>query len=308
MNDKLIAIVCSDIHLSDAVPSARAETREEWFDFQKNVLSEVSCICIDRGNVPLLIAGDLFHKWTCSPELISLAASYLPKSVLSIPGQHDLPQHNLNDMYRSAYGVLVHCGRITDLSHTFITIDNWTIVGFPFGKEIKGVELDGKKLALVHKFIWKDTNSSYQGVSTEEHVMEMVKKLNGFQLGIFGDNHYPFEQGDALYGKGVFNCGCLIPRRRQESDYPCRIGLLNDSGKITSHPLHSVKSAKWKGPGEIQEEFEDEDTVEQMIDKLEEEGEESPDFRPLVLNYIKKARGLFVGTKQIIMDALDNAE
>ena len=81
------AIFCSDMHLREDVPTCFTGdwNKEQWeaVMFISNLQTQYQC--------PVFNAGDLFHHWKPSPNLLTLAMQYLPKQFYSIAGQHDLP-------------------------------------------------------------------------------------------------------------------------------------------------------------------------------------------------------------------------
>ena len=111
--DKIVAIVCADIHLSSKAPVWRSN-EPDWFAAMLKPLKQLVQLQAEL-ECPVLIAGDIFDRWNASPELINFAMKYLPiVDTYAIPGQHDLPLHNYEDMEKSAYGVLKRAGTIDD--------------------------------------------------------------------------------------------------------------------------------------------------------------------------------------------------
>ena len=107
-----IAILCSDLHLSLTKPACRAD--KDWMEVQAHYLKQLEDTA---GNLPIFCAGDIFDRWNAPPELINFALRNLPDDMLCVPGQHDLPNHRLDEKHRSGYGVLSNAGKIEDLSN-----------------------------------------------------------------------------------------------------------------------------------------------------------------------------------------------
>ena len=112
--DEVIAIVCSDIHLSHKPPLARSG-EPDWYVAMARPLNELRGLHSDYG-VPVVIAGDIFDRWNSPPELIRFALDNLPKGAWVIPGQHDLPYHDYGALNRSALGVLIKADWVPNLS------------------------------------------------------------------------------------------------------------------------------------------------------------------------------------------------
>jgi DNA repair exonuclease SbcCD nuclease subunit len=115
----VIAILCSDIHLSERAPIARA-VGQDWFTVQKRYLDQLRELK-EKHNAILIVAGDVFDYWKSSPELINFAIVHMPECY-AVPGQHDLPNHNYNDLHKSAYWTLVEAKIIKHLD-PYIKID-----------------------------------------------------------------------------------------------------------------------------------------------------------------------------------------
>ena len=117
-----IAILCSDLHLSLQRPACRAD--DDWMGVQAGYLNQLKQLAVDSnysfGTLPIAFAGDLFDKWNVQPELINFALEHLPDGMICVPGQHDLPNHRLDQVHRSGYGVLVAAGKIVDASKKVI--------------------------------------------------------------------------------------------------------------------------------------------------------------------------------------------
>lgn len=97
------AILTSDLHLREDTPVCRTD------DFQKTLarkLDWLSGLQQQHGGVPILDAGDLFHHWKPSPALLSWTMQKLPRPFFTVPGNHDIPQHNLKMLEFSGLYVL----------------------------------------------------------------------------------------------------------------------------------------------------------------------------------------------------------
>ena len=102
MRKEATAILTADIHLRDDIPVCRTDdfilTQAKKLDFISALQKQHSC--------PVLMAGDIFHKWKASPYLLAFAIEHFPKNSIAIAGQHDLPQHNFSNFDKSGLHVL----------------------------------------------------------------------------------------------------------------------------------------------------------------------------------------------------------
>jgi hypothetical protein len=237
---KVLAILCSDIHLCHLAPVARS-AEPDWYAAMKRPLEQLWQLSSAQG-APLVIAGDIFDRWDTKregqPELTNFAIEVFSQfnwGVFAIPGQHDLPNHRLDEIHRSAFWTLIRSGKVQMLKPGYESrIGRLALHGFPWGVPVKPkVELSSGvvHLAVVHAYIWK-AGCSYPGADEEQHAVKYQAKLKGFSAAVFGDNHKGFMIGDRL-----MNCGTLLRRKSDEKDYRPQVGLLYDDGHIEPHFL-----------------------------------------------------------------------
>ena len=234
MSNRVIAILCSDIHLQAKPPAVRS-AEPDWFEAMARPLQEVRNLQQAHAS-PVLIAGDVFDKWYAAPEVINFAIENLPRDCYTIPGQHDLPYHNYNDMRRTAYGTLVASGRITDLGKTPYQIGKVYVHPFPWGTDITPCDdtRSGIHLALIHKYIWK-LDHGYTGAPEDAKVGAYRKQLEGYDVCVFGDNHKGFMTNRR--NQYILNCGGFMRRKIDEIKYQPHIGLLYEDGTVQRHAL-----------------------------------------------------------------------
>lgn len=238
-----LAILCSDVHFSHLAPLARS-SEPDWYEAMRRPLNQMRELVIEN-ECPLIIAGDIFDKWNSPPELINFAIDELkrfrPFGVYCIPGQHDLPGHNYQEMRRSAYGSLIRAGAVIDVPGGEVKILNngVCIHSFPWGFPVKPLSEDDKialelpgdirvHLAVVHAYIWK-AGCSYPGADDAKLVANVKESLEGYTAAVFGDNHIGFQSGKVL------NNGGLMRRKIDEIDYRPGCGILLENGTIVRH-------------------------------------------------------------------------
>jgi len=233
---KVLAIFCSDIHLTETAPPARS-AEPDWMEAQGRMLRQLDALKQEH-NCPIVCAGDLFHRHNPSPYLINWAIDNLPE-MLAVPGQHDLPHHRYEDIGRSAYWTLVKVGRLSDISQRQhqCQVGKHSVVfcGFAWDFEPSGdLEVgEGMRVAVSHRFIWTK-GKGYPGAPDSHLEMPTIKLYSSFDVAVFGDNHQGF--GLRCYPR-IYNCGCLIRRKANERDYKPRVGLLMADGTVDTHYL-----------------------------------------------------------------------
>lgn len=188
LGDSTIFLACADLHVRDDTPVCRtddyqaAQTRKLAFLF--DIARELS--------VPVLVAGDVFDRWNPSHRLVAQMINLSRRvKVIVVPGQHDLPQHNLELLYKSGLWVLKEAGwTVLWGGEEFILQGNTTIGGYAFGED-PPKECDSDIL-LWHKMTWVGKVAPYPGCK-EPDVSRLLKQFPKVKMVITGDNHQTFS-------------------------------------------------------------------------------------------------------------------
>lgn len=300
---EVVLIVASDLHLTLTPPPARGETQGEWLDRQAFYLNQLRLLKLRHG-CPLAVAGDIFDDgWRpkhCPPELTNFAIKHLPECY-AVPGQHDLPHHNYDDIQKSAYWTLVEAGKVIDLNPRDVgeTDKGVFLYGFPWGKEITPLEgkRSGLRVAVVHAYVWANADTSYPGAPADKKATVLGEKLKGYDASFFGDNHKGFKVGNLI------NCGAFQRRRADEKDYQPHVGLLYADGHAERWPLSGIKDDKWKEDYSPPRKEEIEDLAEGLLEALWQAGD-TPDF-PEVLR--RELEGVRPEVKRHVISALERS-
>lgn len=240
--NKVIAIACADIHLSHKPPVWRSN-EPNWYEAMARPLNELSELQ-RKYNCPVLCAGDVFDRWDSPAELINFAIKYLPDSISAIPGQHDLPNHNIKELHRSAFASLTLSGKIKNISYVVINSYSQAVFKYiPYGEKLEhytGLDRD-IKIAIVHEYICVK-GSDYKGAPKESYIISKgfkSKKYAGYDIIIYGDNHKGFKTH--LGKTTIINCGSLMRRDKDQEDYKPKVWLIYDNGKVMPHLLDISK-------------------------------------------------------------------
>ena len=242
--NKVVAVLCSDIHIENC-PSWRS-AEADWFEAMARNLRELKQVA-QMHSVPVVCAGDIFTRWNASPELVNFAIDNLPV-MYSVRGNHDLPIHRHEEFRKSAYCTLVEAGMLVDLTDIRrIPASRLVLVPFPWGKPVVPLTQETKKnfpensifLAVVHQYIWKE-GSGYTGAPEEQKVKAFQKSLKGYHASVWGDNHKGFIIN--IPGThALMNCGTVFRRHADEINYCPHIGLLHEDGMISPYYLDISK-------------------------------------------------------------------
>lgn len=303
---KVIAILCSDLHLSHRPPSARSG-EEDWYEVMRRQLIELGGLK-DKYCCPIIVAGDVFDKYNSPPELMNFALAYLP-DIYCVPGQHDLYQHNLDEMDKSAYHTLVMVGRIVHLPTPYADLitgggkeqRGLVLHGFPWGVEITSLENpdpDRIHLAVIHKYCWTK-NHGYPGAPEDNKLGAFRKQLKGYDAAVFGDNHMGFlaVSGDCT----VLNAGTFYRRHQDEKGYKPHVGLLHEDGSIT---LHYMDVSQDKFIEENEPIIEHEMNMDGFLEELEELSSDPLDFREALRHYVEH-KGVSSEVGKIVLGSME---
>lgn len=301
------AILVSDLHLQQRPPLARS-CEPDWFDAMARPLAEIRGL-LRKHKAPVIYAGDIFDRWNAGPEVINFALRRLPRG-FAVPGQHDLPNHDYDQMERSAYGTLVAADHLVNLppGEPYEVAPGLTVTGFPWGVDPHPHErpkgCTDITVAVIHRFIWTK-GTGYPGAPEEAHLKAIRRKLKGYDVAVFGDNHKGFLVPDGP--TKIINCGGMMQRKTDEADYRPGCGLLHYDGTITRHYFNTTRDV-------IIEYTEGESAVERLLDMsafvghLRELGEDDElDFRAAVTRFFAE-NDIDEQVKTIIREALDGPQ
>jgi len=292
---KKIAVLCSDLHLSLTQPACRAD--KNWMNTQAHYLTQLEEIA---DGCPILCAGDIFDKWNTPAELVTWTIRHLPPNFYAIPGQHDLPDHSIDQIHRSGYGVLQEVRAIYNTDD--LRSNAMYLYDFPYGSELKPLvhKEEGEiHVALVHRYIWLDRSNCYAGASEEQNVLSYKSIFGTYDVVVIGDNHkrWRVHRENTV----IYNCGCFIRRKSDEILYTPVVGILYENGSVGVKLLDTSVDKFHENAREREAAVMD---MKEFIDALEGLGEHGLNFREAVQRYIDK-NSVPDKTKQIILAALE---
>lgn len=302
-----LCVLTSDWHITLDPPVARS-CEKDWLAVQGRYLSQLESIQEEhRRKIPIVIAGDLYDKYNPSVALINWAIKYVPYCY-AIPGQHDLPNHRLADIDKSAFSTLVYADTIFSLKYKeSVGFDEFTIHPFPWGCPLVPNEHHsrGKKdrihLAVIHHYIWQDGHS-HPMAKPEDNVREWEKRLieYGYDAAVFGDNHRHFLYKGSI---DILNCGTFLRRKMDERDYIPQVGILWSDGKITTQPL-DVSEDQFLDVDDVASKIKGQVEMGEFLEELKRYDDVGLDFVDALKSYL---RGTEVSptVRQLIMKALE---
>jgi DNA repair exonuclease SbcCD nuclease subunit len=240
------AILGADLHIRPGKPQSRID------DFQKAMWTKfefILSLSVENDFCPILFAGDLgqeseWPNWLLRKFLSTLlkASPLKPIELIVIPGQHDLPNHNLSLWKKSGLGVLEIKDSITLLysdnqNHTDLTrftfsghskYNQFYIHPFPYGQPIKNClqcKQKGRQfysVAMAHDLILaKEGRGWEQGKGLNG--ISLLKQFPEYDLILTGDNHKSFVLEHQ--GRLLVNPGSMMRSAADQIDHQPRVYL-----------------------------------------------------------------------------------
>jgi DNA repair exonuclease SbcCD nuclease subunit len=208
-NKTVTAILCSDFHLREDKPVCRTdnywETQWKKVDFISDLQKKYGC--------PIWHGGDLFHHWKPSPELLSMTSQHIPNMFVTVYGNHDLPQHNLDLVQKCGIYNLMVNAKISVLQN-----GHW---GQSLGDGRTGFIINNKQATIQHIM-------TYQGVEpwpgcTDPKASKLLRQHKQFDLILTGDNHKSFVE--EFEGRLLVNPGSIMRMTADQADFQPRVAL-----------------------------------------------------------------------------------
>lgn len=220
------AIICSDLHLTEQTPICRTD---DYIRAQRNKLNFISDLQ-KQYKCPVLCAGDIFDHWKPSPWLISFALQHLPDQLIAIPGQHDLPHHNLELIEKSGFWALMQAERILYRIKIFNKL-GFALYALPFGMKVPEKspieDVKDKKILMLHQLTWQ--KEPWTGADPKVNARKLLKDNPDFDLIITGDNHQAFTE--EYEGRLLINPGSMMRSTADQIDFRPRVYLWEAESK-----------------------------------------------------------------------------
>ena len=296
--DEVLAMCAADLHLSSKKPSCRSG-EEDWFGAMARPLRELKKIQ-RRYDCPVLLAGDVFHKHDPNPELVNWAIRELPDRTIAIPGNHELSNHRLEDIKKSAFWTLVEAGKIQYSTEPMTIPGKVALIihPFPFGVSVQSLSNPhdlGLEIALVHDYVYSPSKGeSYPNVAPSCRSDKFIENCQGYDLVITGDNHIPFEY------ENLFNCGAFIRRRADERKHRPSVGIIHADGHVHRYFL-DISKDQFNEDEEEKDLFEGLD-ISEFLKEMDHLVDKGLDFFDAAN---RLAQGLRPAVKEIILKAIE---
>jgi len=216
--ERASGILCGDLHLRIDTPTCRTDDFEaaQWnkLDFISDLQRTHNC--------PVLCSGDLFHHWKPTPYLLSKTIEHLPEQFHTVYGNHDLPQHNINEQEKCGIFTLWKAGKLTVLNGTHwgeIPSTPSKIIDYMIDDENYSVL---QRQILVYHIMTYQTKKPWPGIKSPK-AGGLLRKYPDYDLILTGDNHQAFvEKHD---GRVLVNPGSMMRQSAGQIDFKPRVYL-----------------------------------------------------------------------------------
>lgn len=281
-------ILTSDWHLRETTPICRTD---DFWETQWKKVEFVGKLATQHG-CPVLHAGDLFHHWKPSPNLIRMCIKHLPTQFYTIYGQHDLPQHNWELREKSGIAAVEEARRL-------IVLDNchW---GQEPNRDKFSMITNHRGILVWHKMIWQGKKLWPDQV--DPSAMVILKKYETYDLIVTGDNHKAFVE--EYNGRLLVNPGSLTRQDADQIDFKPRIYLYYADENRVEPVMVPIQKDAVTGI-HIERSEERSDRIRAFVDKIATgEWEAGMSFEKNMEIFLS-ANNILNSTRQIIHTAMD---
>ena len=218
------AILTADWHIRESIPVCRTD---DFWKAQWGKVKFINDLQQKYDNTGILFAGDLYDTWKPSPLLLTMGIKLFPQAMECIYGNHDLPQHSLEQASK--------CGMNTLSESDTIFIHESCHWGMePDGKKSKllfCIPNDQiKRVLLWHVMTYPSGNPPWPGCE-DLSAGQILDKYPEYDLIVTGHNHKTFiEEKD---GRPLVNPGSLMRQDADQIDHkPCVFLWYAESNRI----------------------------------------------------------------------------
>jgi DNA repair exonuclease SbcCD nuclease subunit len=218
-------LLTSDWHIRDDIPVSRTD---DFYETMKRKVRFVFQTAVDYGVKAILNAGDLFNagrpvqSQLLEIMLMDIFEEYKDVLFLIIPGNHDLPYHNMEELGRSSLGVLIRGGYVENVHDKEIPfVDEngvkWVVIGRGWGSDIPKtignlVPFNSRKIVMWHGMV---QGSEWVPGGIEGH--KFFRDYPDVDLFVTGHNHEKFVI-EKKPGRFLVNPGGLLRMSIDEID------------------------------------------------------------------------------------------
>ena len=305
MNNKYI--ITADWHLRSQKPRCRLDS--DWMETQKMALCLVYNIAVQNG-ADVIVIGDIFHSTNeTTNETIGLVQEFallLRKANLKLfilAGNHDLPQHNLDNIGRSAFQILLNSKNIYHAQDCQLSFyrDKVKISASNFGDK------DDMTADIVFKHILCfPENAKLPPSDKIVKPSELFEQFSNAKYIFTADYHRQFVYKGKKKDQMLLNPGCLIRQAADMIDYEPSVLLIDfEDDKLIYKVCPIVDNEKLVTDEYLEKEEMRNSRIEAFIERIKENGQVTFDFIENVHNLMKNTK-IDKEVKDIILELMEN--
>lgn len=215
------AVLCGDLHIRDDQPLCRTD---DYFSTQMKKLTFLLELAEKNNYCPIFCSGDFFNKAKSSKALeiavMDLLFAHEEVHIHSIPGNHDLPNHNLDNFKDSSLGVL---SASKALSVFLAPLEEF---------QKMGVVIKDRNVGMIHKLLDGGNPVKAQDKILSYSAKKLMKEHLEYSLILSGDNHQTFVS-ETSEGRVLVNPGSMMRMRADQAEHkPCVFLWYADTNEV----------------------------------------------------------------------------
>jgi DNA repair exonuclease SbcCD nuclease subunit len=282
---------------------------DDWLETQRTALAHVAEYA-KNFEADVVAVGDIFHSTNeTTNEVIGLVQEFaltLKEKNLKLfilAGNHDLPQHNIENINRSAFNILLNSKNIFHLNQLKINdgkfeYDTSTISAADFGAD----ENTDAEFVFKHVLCFPEN----ERIPPSDKIVkpsELFMQFKNAKYIFVGDYHrqFVFNKGKT---KKLLNPGCLLRQAADMIDYEPSVLFFDfETGAHTVCPIPDDE--KLVTDEYLEREERRNSRIEAFIERIKENKQVTFDFIENVLNFMK-SNEIKEEIKDVILELLEN--
>ena len=213
-------LITADWHVRGERPLCR--TDEDWIESQRKTIAQIREAFFHNGCEQIWILGDLFDAPRCATAAVNMLIGELKKfpqnSVKILCGNHDLKDHNYNNLEECSIGTLKKI--FEDVPDVIANdgIGSMSVSAKPFALDDLQSNAD---VICTHQLTFPNEKARPMpgcGVLAQD----LLDRWSNAELIFTGDYHHGYiykEDWDTLPGRYVVTPGCINIQKADELDY-----------------------------------------------------------------------------------------
>ena len=297
-------LITADWHIKGERPICR--TDDDWLLSQKATIDEIRSIFEFHDCEQMWVLGDVFDAPRCSTKAVNMLISSLmtfpTDSVRILCGNHDLKDHNIDNLEECSIGTLCKFFKTVPT-----VVDKFSVSAEPFGMDDYGTNAD---VVCTHQLTFPDdATRGIFGGSTAEELLERWPKAKFI---FTGDYHHGFIYKETettpfmvqATGRYVINPGCINIQKADELDYEPMVVIL-DFDEFGIWPVYLDPQAENCTRDHIEAREHKEEEFERVVETIKGNVDISLDFDSNLEAQVQKTDSAIIGEYNIMRQTIN---